>query len=366
MNHANASTIRFHRVFILALILVAFLSGHSSAQSSAKNDFSPRNPSGAPRNPSPFSFGLFALDVDSVFFGHTTVGVPKVDSIHGSAQIDVVYLDSVTSSNSDFVIIPQQDTINYDGINNVSDTVRFRITLTPHSSGAGTSTLTFYWSNAAGPGPLAHAYLTDTSEVSLNALLTSAVGAYSNGKVQIEFKTSAEVNVEGFSISRSSNVSGPFILISDYTTDANLLARGQASTGADYTFTDLKALTAGTYYYRISEIDVSGSSRQLGGVLTVTVDIPNGYALYQNYPNPFNPSTTISFDIKQTSSAIIEVFNDLGERVSQQDFGTVNPGKYTTQLNLDKFASGIYYYRLFVSSTDGSGFSSTKKMILLK
>ncbi|MCF7867662.1 MAG: T9SS type A sorting domain-containing protein [Candidatus Cloacimonetes bacterium] len=92
--------------------------------------------------------------------------------------------------------------------------------------------------------------------------------------------------------------------------------------------------------------------------------------LINNYPNPFNPSTTISFNVTQTSTfAIIEVYNLKGEQVKTFAFPNGSPGtsdKSVVWHGDDEFgkpvSSGVYFYKLNV---DGKT-EAVKKCLLLK
>jgi hypothetical protein len=74
--------------------------------------------------------------------------------------------------------------------------------------------------------------------------------------------------------------------------------------------------------------------------------IPSGIQLHQNYPNPFNPTTSISFDLDQTSNVKLEVFDMLGKRITQLVAGKKNQGSHTVQFNANSLSSGMYIYRL--------------------
>jgi len=94
--------------------------------------------------------------------------------------------------------------------------------------------------------------------------------------------------------------------------------------------------------------------------------IPPTFSLNQNYPNPFNPSTTISYQIPQTGSIRIDIFNIKGQKIRTLINELKHPGKHSvvwngTDQSGRQVASGIYYYRIV---TDHN--SSTKKMLLLK
>jgi Putative Ig domain/Secretion system C-terminal sorting domain len=94
--------------------------------------------------------------------------------------------------------------------------------------------------------------------------------------------------------------------------------------------------------------------------------IPSNYTLYQNYPNPFNPSTTIRFDLKQTSTVKLSVYNILGQNLLEQNYGTIDAGTYEKSLNMDRYSSGIYFYNIQIIGIDGEKFFMTKKLMLMK
>ena len=88
---------------------------------------------------------------------------------------------------------------------------------------------------------------------------------------------------------------------------------------------------------------------------------PISYYLSQNYPNPFNPTTTIQFQIANSSLVNLEIYDVLGRKVKELLNEEKPAGSYNVEFNAEGLASGIYFYRLRASS-----FTSTKKMILLR
>ena len=92
-----------------------------------------------------------------------------------------------------------------------------------------------------------------------------------------------------------------------------------------------------------------------------TSNVPEKNSLEQNYPNPFNPSSTIEYSIAKESPVTLKVYNMLGQEVSTLVRGRLTPGRYTSQFDGSKLASGVYFYRL----TAGS-FVQTKHMVLVK
>ena len=107
------------------------------------------------------------------------------------------------------------------------------------------------------------------------------------------------------------------------------------------------------------------------GVKEIKPNLPLTYALYQNYPNPFNPSTTINYNLPETGHVTLKVYDILGRVVATLVNEEKNAGSYSVQFsakggsasggNADKFAGGIYFYRMQVGN-----FVQTKKLILLK
>ncbi|MBZ0200795.1 MAG: T9SS type A sorting domain-containing protein [Ignavibacteriaceae bacterium] len=95
-------------------------------------------------------------------------------------------------------------------------------------------------------------------------------------------------------------------------------------------------------------------------------EIPSNFSLYQNYTNPFNSTTTIKYSIpsiinQQSSIINLKVYDVLGNEIATLVNEDKSPGSYEVTFNAKYLSSGIYFYKI----TTG-GFSSTKKMILLR
>jgi len=94
--------------------------------------------------------------------------------------------------------------------------------------------------------------------------------------------------------------------------------------------------------------------------------LPKSFSLTQNYPNPFNPVTRIEYNLPQAAQVKLAVYNTLGQRVRVLVDEYKRAGRYVVEWNSDdesgqKAASGIYLYRL-----ETSGFTASRKMLLLK
>lgn len=89
---------------------------------------------------------------------------------------------------------------------------------------------------------------------------------------------------------------------------------------------------------------------------------PVQYSLSQNYPNPFNPATLIRFSLAKQSNVKLVVYDVVGREVSVLINDNLIAGNHSARFDAGNFASGIYYYSLYI---DGVMFQ-TKKMTLIK
>ena len=96
-------------------------------------------------------------------------------------------------------------------------------------------------------------------------------------------------------------------------------------------------------------------------VNSVTSNIPKQFSLEQNYPNPFNPSTEIKYGLPKAAFVTLRVYNVLGQEVATLVNEHQNAGHYDISFNMDRFASGVYFYMLRAGN-----FVATKKMMLIK
>ena len=208
-------------------------------------------------------------------------------------------------------------------------------------------------------------YLINVTDHSLPVQATDFLATANIGSVSLTWKTRSEVNNAGFNVLRKDPGTSSFSLISSCTSNDSLRGLGTSSSGRSYDFTDNHVVSGATYQYKIQSVSTNGTTKDLS-TISVTVDVPRTYALYQNYPNPFNPSTTIRFDLKEQSNVTLDIYNVLGQRVLENNYGTMNAGRFNEVVNMDRFASGVYFYRILAQGSDGQKFVSMKKLVLMK
>ena len=92
-----------------------------------------------------------------------------------------------------------------------------------------------------------------------------------------------------------------------------------------------------------------------------TAPLPKEFSLMQNYPNPFNPTTNISFNIPEESNVKLNVYNMLGQIVTNIFTGRLRAGIHSFEFNGSSVPSGIYFYRI-----EADNYTATKKMTFMK
>ena len=182
--------------------------------------------------------------------------------------------------------------------------------------------------------------------------------ALTDGKnIQLNWTTASEQNNSGFEIQKKNNGSWEKI--------GFVNGSGTTTEYKSYSFVD-KNLSEGKYFYRLKQIDYSGSY-EYSDVIAADITIPSVYSLAQNFPNPFNPSTVIKYSIADESSVKLLIYNSIGEKVSELINKTQSAGDYELKFDGSRLSSGVYFYSLEANSSIGkSDFKSIKKMILIK
>ncbi len=94
--------------------------------------------------------------------------------------------------------------------------------------------------------------------------------------------------------------------------------------------------------------------------------IPEMFGIAQNYPNPFNPSTTLKFDLPETSNVSIKVFNLMGQEVVALVNQQMEAGSHTQHFEASNLSSGFYFARIEAVGTSGEIFTKSIKMQLIK
>lgn len=192
---------------------------------------------------------------------------------------------------------------------------------------------------------------TDIVPVELTAFTVSAIG----NSVRLNWSTASEINNSGFEVERSSTLPRQEV----WEKIGFVQGNGTTTLAQQYSFTD-KNVSTGSYSYRLKQIDFDGTFAY-SPVVEVEVSAPVKFDLAQNYPNPFNPGTTIQFSLPKSSNVLLKVYNLLGQEVATLLDGFKEAGVHYINFDAANLNSGLYIYKI-----EAEGFTSTKKMTLLK
>lgn len=191
--------------------------------------------------------------------------------------------------------------------------------------------------------------------------LNSFVATTIKNEVILDWVTGHELNNNLFEVQRAIFNSG---IISDYVTVGTVYSKGNSNLPQAYKYSD-KNLFAGSYAYRLKQIDLNGNFEYFTLNTQVIIGQPNSFSVSQNYPNPFNPTTTINYEMPFDGFVKLIVFDNLGREVKTLMNGNVNAGYYKTEFNASELPSGVYFYRINASS-GSKNFEKVLKMMLVK
>jgi len=193
--------------------------------------------------------------------------------------------------------------------------------------------------------------------------LTSFTASVIISSVELKWVTVTEVNNYGFEVERRQSAQR-VELSTDWVKVGFVAGAGTSNSPRNYFYTD-NNLSAGSYTYRLKQIDNNGAFTY-GTSAEVEIGLmPQVFALLQNYPNPFNPSTSIQYSLEKAGMVSLKVYNLLGQEVATLVNGPLEAGSYSVPFNTNtgtlSLSSGVYFYRL-----EAGSFVSTKKLILMK
>jgi hypothetical protein len=165
--------------------------------------------------------------------------------------------------------------------------------------------------------------------------------------------TDTSTNEEGFKIERKTGAAGIYNEI--------------ASVGMNSTsYQDNSAAANKSYYFRVRAYNgnsYSNYSNEIG-----IIRMPSEMQLMVNHPNPFKLETVIGYSVPNTSvsyTVTLKVFNVLGQEVAVLVNEQKPPGSYEVKWNTLQQSSGVYFYRIVVTSGKET-YSDIKKMVLIK
>jgi len=134
-------------------------------------------------------------------------------------------------------------------------------------------------------------------------------------------------------------------------------------------FRDASHQEASLTLEKVEVADRSGKVYLEAAKVNAAKALPKVFSLSQNSPNPFNPSTTISYEIPESSGAakvVMAVYNIRGQKVITLVDELKESGQYSVNWNGRdengrRVSSGVYFYRM-----SAGDFTAVRKMVIVK
>jgi hypothetical protein len=225
----------------------------------------------------------------------------------------------VTINNSTTVILNEPKTIN-------------NTTLTLQAGSLDNST---YALSLSGTGSIVNAG--GSLVTPLPVEMTSFTAVAEKMSAQLKWSTATEVNNYGFEIERRAIAGNAWAKV------GFVAGNGTSNAKHNYTYTD-NNLSAGTYAYRLKQLDNDGAFKYSASTEVAITGLPKELKLYGNYPNPFNPSTKVQFTVPENGNVRLLVYNVIGQEVATLFEGAAETGKlYTANFDASRMASGLYF-----------------------
>lgn len=135
---------------------------------------------------------------------------------------------------------------------------------------------------------------------------------------------------------------------------------GTTTEKQQYSLLDGGIQQAGTYTYKLVQIDFDGAKSEFGPV-ELLVEKPQKTGITQVYPNPFNPATTVSYSLANDGFIQMTLYDLLGRQVVQLVREHQKAGTYSVPLNASSFASGVYFIWM-----ETGGITDVQRITLIK
>lgn len=100
------------------------------------------------------------------------------------------------------------------------------------------------------------------------------------------------------------------------------------------------------------------------GLLDLTAD---DFGSFMVYPNPAVDNLWFGFQLSEQGKVSIVMYDELGQKLSDVYHASYDAGKVVQQLDVAKYASGLYFLTMnFVSDKDGKEKTMTKKFQVIR
>ena len=185
------------------------------------------------------------------------------------------------------------------------------------------------------------------SNFALPATVKNYSARLNNGKVTVDWTTTAESNSDHFILERASSDM-------DFKPINTVTAAGNSSTEKKYSLTDDQPLK-GANFYRLALVN-RDSKKEYYEVKKI--NLPSRFSGNVNIPNPAKGSLSVYLDIPSRQVVTIGVY-DLNGKLLKQLRKEFSPGVSENKVDVSSLAKGTYFVRV-----DGETVSTSKKVLI--
>ena len=182
---------------------------------------------------------------------------------------------------------------------------------------------------------------------SLPVTLTNLSASLQQNNTLVTWQTLQEINNKGFELQKSYDAV-------TFTAITFITGAGNSTLQNNYSYIDEKIRPGITIYYRLKQIDLSGSSRLSN---TVSVKLQDADILASIYPNPAQGIINIGFKKPLPAVATIQITNAQGQLLQ---IIKAAPGTIKLPVNIAALAAGSYFVKI-ISTTYTSQVQFIKK-----
>jgi len=178
--------------------------------------------------------------------------------------------------------------------------------------------------------------------------------------VDVFWSTASEKNTDHFVVERAPIGVAGIASGNSYSTVATVSAAGTSTQHIDYRHTD-ENVAAGTYLYRLTSVDMDGSSTQSDEVQVTIADGTNALWMSDVSPNPVSNDASISFVVPTSGNVELKLFSISGTEVLTLVNGDMTAGRHDVNMSAANLVAGSY--RLVLRAGDSM---ATKTVTVVK
>jgi len=183
-----------------------------------------------------------------------------------------------------------------------------------------------------GSAPDLGAFETPSNVVPVKMLSFVAV-ANANG-VTLNWQMANEIQNKGWYVERASAANS-----SSFTDLGFVNGSGTSFITTNYSYLD-KTPAAGTYYYRLKQVDENGAVTY-SNIIFVKIDNGSNALSIAGYPNPFTSTATLRYTLPEDAAVSIKVYDLQGRLISVLTNENETAGTYQKLINGQRLTAGV-------------------------